>query len=123
MGARAIVLFAHGARDPQWAEPFENVRARVERRLPNTSIELAFLEFMQPDLATAVEKLIAGGASEIDIVPLFMAQGGHLKQDVPRIVDDLRARFATAKISLSPPIGEVEPILQAIADWVVGDSR
>ncbi len=44
----AIVLFAHGARDPEWAQPFEKMRARIQERLPGTPVVLAFLELMQP---------------------------------------------------------------------------
>ena len=28
---RGLLLFAHGARDPRWALPFEDVAARVRR--------------------------------------------------------------------------------------------
>ena len=44
MNRSGIILFAHGARDPEWARPFARVRALLERRAPTTPIELAFLE-------------------------------------------------------------------------------
>jgi sirohydrochlorin cobaltochelatase len=49
-----------------------------------------------------------------------MAQGGHLKNDLPKILDALRTEHPETKIELLPAIGEVASILDAIADWLVG---
>ena len=116
---RAIILFAHGARDPEWARPFHRIQALIRTRLPDTPIELAFLEMMKPNLLTAVEAVIAQGATAITVVPLFMAQGGHLREDVPRLLDQIRLSHPTVAVSMTSPIGEVEAILQQIAEWVV----
>ena len=40
---RAIVLFAHGARDPRWAQPFEAIAARVRAAAPDCRVALAYL--------------------------------------------------------------------------------
>jgi sirohydrochlorin cobaltochelatase len=119
---RAIILFAHGARDPQWVQPFKTIQALARARLVDTPVELAFLEMMRPDLATAATALIEHGAKQITIVPLFMAQGGHLKHDVPQLVDAIRRDHPHVQLHLTPPIGEVDAILHAIADWIV-DAR
>jgi len=56
----------------------------------------------------------------ITVAPLFMAQGGHLKNDLPKILDALRAEHPGVKIELLPAIGDVDAILGAIAGWLVG---
>jgi sirohydrochlorin cobaltochelatase len=116
---RGIVLFAHGARDPQWATPFAAIRERVRTARPEYPIELAFLEMMSPTLEEAIASLIAEGALAVTVFPLFMAQGGHLKQDLPRILDAIRASHPHIPIGLEPPIGEVPEILEAIASWIL----
>jgi sirohydrochlorin cobaltochelatase len=118
---QAIVLFAHGARDPEWARPFQRIRALVEQRLPSVPLRLAFLEAMQPDLAHAIDELAAQGSTHVSIVPLFMAQGGHLRQDVPRLLETIRQRHANITLTLGSPIGEVDAILQQIAQWIVAE--
>ena len=120
MAASAIILFAHGARDPEWAQPFKKIKRLLEAKRPGTTIELAFLELMQPALPDAVAKLAETGHRLITIAPLFMAQGGHLKNDLPKILDALRADYPQTTISLLPAIGDVNPILETIADWLVG---
>jgi sirohydrochlorin cobaltochelatase len=116
---RGIVLFAHGARDPEWARPFEEIRDRVRASRPEYPIALAFLEIMSPTLEEAIASLAAQGASSITVFPLFMAQGGHLKGDVPRILSAIRANYPNLPISLETALGDSPEILDAIARWVL----
>jgi sirohydrochlorin cobaltochelatase len=117
---RGIVLFAHGARDPEWARPFEAIRERVRARRPEYRIELAYLELMSPSLDEAVASLAAAGALSVSVFPLFMAQGGHLKNDLPRLLDGIRATHPKIPIVLESAIGEVPQILDAISGWILG---
>ena len=116
---RGIVLFAHGAREPDWARPFEAIRDRIRAARPEYPIALAYLELMSPTLEEAIAALIAEGAPAITVFPLFMAQGGHLKQDLPRILDDIRAAHPRIPIGLEQAIGEVPEILEAIGGWIL----
>src|SRR4051812_43945038 len=84
MSDRAIILFAHGARDPEWAQPFKRIQQRIKAARPDATVELAFLEIMTPSLADAVLSVAQKGHRQVTVAPLFMAQGGHLKQDVPK---------------------------------------
>jgi len=114
----ALVLFAHGARDPEWAEPFRAIAARVAADRKDLTVTLAFLELQTPSLADAITGLAAGGHTTIHIAPLFMAQGGHLKKDVPILLDDIRSRLPTLTIALLPAIGDVPGLRDAIAGWL-----
>lgn len=116
--ASAILLFAHGARDPSWAEPFRRIVARLGQKQPRIRIELAFLELMQPTLDFAIAGLAAEGIGHITVVPLFLAQGGHLKQDLPRLLDDIRRDHPALRIDVTAAIGDSEDLINAIADWV-----
>lgn len=117
---QAIILFAHGAREPEWAQPFKKIKRALETKRPGVAVELAFLDFMDPALADAVAKLALAGHKSISIAPLFMAQGGHLKNDLPKILDALRAEHRDTRITLLPAVGDVDAVLDAIADWLVG---
>lgn len=119
----AIILFAHGAREPEWAEPFKKIQQRVAHQLPHMRIELAFLEIMLPTLSDTLAKLAAEQVKEVRIVPLFLGQGGHLKHDLPKLVRDARERHPDLSIEVSSPIGEVDALLDKIAEWIVGESR
>ncbi|MBA3996057.1 MAG: cobalamin biosynthesis protein CbiX [Candidatus Accumulibacter sp.] len=115
----ALILFAHGARDPEWASPMRRVCATVRAQAPALRVELAFLEFMSPQLAPCAEALLAEGYDRLVVLPMFIAQGGHLKRDVPLLLDELRARHPQASFELASAVGEAEPIVQAMAAHVV----
>jgi sirohydrochlorin cobaltochelatase len=115
----AIILFAHGARDPEWAEPFRKVAARLREARPDLPVQLAFLELMQPTLAEAVAGLAADGITRVTLVPLFLAHGGHLKQDLPRLLDPIRRSHPGVTIDITEAIGDSEVLTAAIAEWAL----
>jgi sirohydrochlorin cobaltochelatase len=113
----AIVLFAHGARDARWAEPFERLRQLVAQRAPSVPVALAYLELMEPSLTTVVDTFVAGGATTLTIVPVFLGQGGHVRGDLPRLVDALHARHPALAVTIATAVGEDDAVLGAIADY------
>jgi sirohydrochlorin cobaltochelatase len=119
MSELAIILFAHGARDPDWAAPFRIIQQQVQAARPGVQVELAFQDFMTPTLEDAVAQSAARGARHIVLVPLFMAQGGHLKQDLPRMVGKIREQHPQLELQLMPAIGDAPEILRAISDWIL----
>ena len=116
---RGIVLLAHGARDPEWARPFEAIRERVRAARPEYPIALAYLELMEPNLESAIATLVDEGAIGITVFPLFMAQGGHLKQDIPRMLEAIRVSHPRIPIALESAVGEVPQLLDAFAAWIL----
>jgi sirohydrochlorin cobaltochelatase len=121
MADRAVILFAHGSRDARWAEPLEAVRARLEAR--GMRVASAFLELMTPDLAGAVTDLAAEGVRAIEVVPIFLGQGGHVREDLPRLVDAVRARHPDLDLRLTRAAGEDDGVLDAIADYCERSAR
>lgn len=125
---KGLLLFAHGARDPNWALPFEAVSARALRAgaalHPPLRVQLAFLEFMQPDLLDAGSSLAQAGCDHVDVVPLFLGAGGHVRKDLPALLDTLAERFPRIRWELRPAVGEMPGVVAAMADaslsWVAG---
>lgn len=118
----ALVLFAHGARDAQWSDPFRAIRQAVSARRSDLTVELAFLESLEPKLADCVAQLVRKGHARITIAPLFLAQGGHLKKDLPLLLKELEKKHPAAEIAVLPPIGEVTELLNAISEWLVNSA-
>ena len=114
--ATALILFAHGARDPEWANPLRRVQAAIATSAPGQRVEMAFLEFMSPSLAECVAALAQDGASSAVVVPMFIAQGGHLKRDVPLLLAALREQYPQMTLALAPAIGESPGVIAAMAE-------
>ena len=114
-----LVLFAHGARDPQWATPFQRVAELVANQRPAWLVSLAYLELMTPTLPEAVAVQVEAGVSHVTIAPLFLGPGGHLCRDLPVLMDELRARYPSIGFDTLPALGESETLLAAISGWLV----
>jgi sirohydrochlorin cobaltochelatase len=120
MGARALVLFAHGARAASWAAPFERLRDLTAARVPGVPVSLAFLELMEPRLPAEVARLAAAGIDEVTVVPVFLGQGGHLLRDLPLLVDQLRIDHPGVAVKVAGAVGEDPVVLAAMTDYCVG---
>jgi sirohydrochlorin cobaltochelatase len=110
-----LILFAHGSRDAAWAAPFEAVAARLRQRRPQWQVLPAYLERMPPDLPAAAASLVQAGCTRVDIVPMFLGTGGHVRRDLPALVQQLRDRHGGVEWALHAPIGEHPDVIEAIA--------
>jgi len=113
---QGLILFAHGARDPRWAEPLHRLRERVARRAPGP-VSVAFLEIMEPDLPTAAAKLVSAGCRGICIVPVFLGQGGHVRRDLAALLEAVAARNPGIDVRVVPAVGEDETVIDALAAY------
>jgi sirohydrochlorin cobaltochelatase len=112
---RAVVLFAHGSRDPLWHKPMEAVAAQMVSGQPELSVRCAYLELSQPDLASACQDLLDTGIQHIAVVPLFLGVGRHAREDLPLLVDQLRAQHPTVVFELRPAVGEDQRLIHLLA--------
>ncbi|MBH1965515.1 MAG: CbiX/SirB N-terminal domain-containing protein [Comamonadaceae bacterium] len=113
--ARAIVLFAHGSRDPAWRAPIEAVADRMRQIQPGSRVVCAYLELTEPDLPSTVNQLLTGGVRAITIWPMFLGTGRHAREDLPRLVEELRAQHPEAEFVLQAAIGEHPDVLESMA--------
>ena len=111
-----LLLFAHGARDTAWSAPFEMVAERIRAMRPDAEVTLAFLEFMSPTMAEAGDALAAAGCTRVDVVPLFLGAGGHVRKDVPHLLAALRAAHPEVRFSLHTAVGESPVVIAAMAE-------
>ncbi|MGB7194831.1 cobalamin biosynthesis protein CbiX [Collimonas pratensis] len=114
---QALILFAHGARDPLWATPFEALQQLIERQRPELRVGLAFLELMQPDLPGLLQQLAAEGVREVSVVPVFLGQGGHVRRDLPALIAQAQQRHPQLTITVAQAVGEQPQVLAAIAGY------
>lgn len=115
-----LILFAHGARAASWAAPFERLRERTARRLPDAEVALAFLELMEPNLLDTAAAMVARGVMQLTVVPVFLGTGGHLLRDLPALADEIRAAHPGLQLRIAGPIGEDEGVQRAMTDYCVG---
>ena len=111
MTLRALILLAHGSRDARWRQPFEQLRGRLGQ-----GVYLAYLQFAQPDLATALGKARADGATEAVVVPAFMSGGGHLLRDVPDEVARAAAQVKGLTVTCTGALAEEPEVMDGMVE-------
>ena len=111
----AVVLFAHGSRDPLWRGPIDAVAEEMRRQAPQVAVRCAFLELTAPDLPTTVEELMGEGHRTIRIVPMFLGVGRHGREDLPALVSQLRQSHPKLTLELLPAVGEMPELTRCLA--------
>nr|WP_315246003.1 CbiX/SirB N-terminal domain-containing protein [uncultured Albidiferax sp.] len=112
---RAVILFAHGSRDPLWHLPMQAVAAQVAAADPQVQVACAFLELTSPDLPTAATQLVAQGAQQLTVVPMFLGVGRHVREDLPLLMDSLRQQHPGINIVLQAAVGENPQLVALLA--------
>ena len=112
---RGVILFGHGSRDPLWRLPMETVAARLRAMQPDTPVRCAYLELDTPTLAEAAAELVVGGATEITIVPMFLGTGRHAREDLPKLLWQLKAEHPLVLFSLQKSVGEDARVIELLA--------
>jgi sirohydrochlorin cobaltochelatase len=111
----AIILVGHGSRDPLWRGPIEAVAARLAAAQPPVTVRCAYLELQEPDVPASAAELVGAGARRISLVPMFLGTGKHARDDLPRLLEGLRAAHPDAAFTLQRPVGEDQRVLDLLA--------
>jgi sirohydrochlorin cobaltochelatase len=116
----ALIVFGHGSRDPLWAETLEALREHLRSALPGMEVELAYLEFLKPTLAECADALWQRGCRDIAVMPAFVAEGQHLRRELPRLVEQARSGREGLSIILLPAMGDLPEVQEAVVRFVQG---
>ena len=119
---RAIVLFAHGSRDPQWRAPLDAVAAAIRARHAERPVRCAFLELCEPSLGAASAELVASGVRHITVFPVFFGVGKHAREDLPVLMAELRSAHPAVTFELLPAAGEHDALVSLMAGIAVSGS-
>lgn len=104
---KALLLVAHGSRQPAANEEILRLTARLRRRAADRfgHISCAFLQFGEPNLAGGIEACIGLGATHVTLLPYLLAVGHHLAVEIPRTVAARQKAHPEVVIRTAPHLG------------------
>ncbi len=111
---RALVFLAHGSRDPAWKLPIEAIARHASQLDPALMVGCAYLESTEPDLVACMGALVATGATQVSVVPVFLGMGQHVRTDLPQLLTRVQAQFPALAVSMQTPVGESVEVLNLI---------
>ncbi|OLS40400.1 sirohydrochlorin chelatase [Bacillus sp. MRMR6] len=115
---RAILYIGHGTRSKKGAEEAKAFIHKVMERVAVPIQEISFLELTDPLIEEGFRRCVEQGATEINVVPLFLLAAGHIKQDIPQALDALKTIYPSVRVNISDPFGVQAKILDAITEVV-----
>ncbi len=119
----AIILFAHGLRDPVWHKPIHAVAERIAQRSPSTVVRCAYLELTEPGLPHVANALVAEVATSRCVGPRFLGVGRHAREDLPELITALKASQPTVHSACQPAVGEQAALLDLLAEIALGQAN
>jgi len=114
-----LILLAHGSRDALWRQPIEAVHQLVEAMRPDLPCICAYLDACAPDLPAATQTLIAQGVKHLIVLPLFLGTGKHAREDIPRLLDELRRHHPGCRFDLQTAAGENPRVTSLLAQLAI----
>ena len=120
---RALILLAHGSRSLLMEQEVVDLARALNDEAAKRRVTHAFLDVLRPTLPEAVDRAAAGGAKQIDILPLFLHAGDHVQQDIPRMMDDARRRHPAVNIRLLRHLGAHPEIRLLVYDMAKDPDR
>ncbi|MCA3219202.1 MAG: CbiX/SirB N-terminal domain-containing protein [Burkholderiales bacterium] len=117
MPQTAVVLFAHGARSPEWSAPLHALQEAMRAR--GLHAELAFLELQPPSLSEVLDALAPDHVT-VQVLPVFWAEAGHVRNELPAMLAAARARHPGVRFTQLPTLSQVPGLMALLADFVAG---
>jgi sirohydrochlorin ferrochelatase len=116
-----ILILAHGSREKETEKTLATIIDMVKKELSSENIEnieCAFLQFVETNLEKGLLKLIEKGSDDIKVIPYFLFEGVHIKEDIPMEINEFLKEYPNVKISFGKTLGTDERLAQIVADRV-----
>jgi len=117
-GTTGVMVCGHGSRDAAAIAEFAKVADGLRARLPETTVEHGFLEFATPVIRDGLDKLHAAGVTEVLAVPGMLFAAGHVKNDVPSVLNTYQAQHPDVTVRYGRELGIDTKLVRAAGDRV-----
>jgi sirohydrochlorin cobaltochelatase len=101
-----LILVAHGSRDPNWRSSVESVTETLQADLGRDTLRLAYMDITPPTLEDVVSEAVKAGVAHLRVLPLFLANEGHVDRDIRPEVERLRGLYRSVEVELLPAVGQ-----------------
>ncbi|MBF4693259.1 sirohydrochlorin chelatase [Fusibacter ferrireducens] len=114
----AVLIIAHGSKVKETDDIMKKYQQELVLKMPETQIEYCYLQLMEPSIESIVKSLYESGVRNIKAFPFFIFNGNHIKEDIPEVLDAIRAEYPELNITFLENIGYDEKVLDLIIERV-----
>ena len=91
-GSLGILVCGHGSRSKDALEEFASLVKVLRQKLPLVPIEFGYLEFANPIISEALDRLRARSVKKVLAVPAMLFAAGHAKNDIPSVLNSYSSK-------------------------------
>lgn len=115
---KGVLIVAHGSRAIETQEAMEKIAAMVRTKLPDEVIEVAYMEFCEKTIEKGLQLLVDNGAKEINVVPYFLFDGIHIREDIPEELEKFKSTHSDVTITMGKTLGVDERLADILVDRI-----
>jgi sirohydrochlorin ferrochelatase len=112
----AVMIVDHGSRSRESNWLLADVTARFAQRFGEKFpiVEAAHMELAEPTIAHAYARAVARGARLVVICPFFLGAGKHMREDIPRLVNEAALAFPETEYLVAAPLGADDLLIELL---------
>lgn len=115
---KGILILAHGSREKSTEDTLVEIILQLKEEMMEYLIESAYLQFSEMNLEAGLNKLVAQGADDIKVIPYFLFDGVHIKEDIPKEIEEYLEDKKGIKISMGKTLGTDPRLAMILTDRV-----
>lgn len=116
---KTLLLVAHGSRLESSNDAVKQLVERLRNRLLASgfeAVEYAFLELTEPTIPSGIANLVSQGATELVVLPYFLAPGTHVVDDVPELISVATLKYPEVAFTMMQHLGAVDGLIDLILE-------
>lgn len=113
-----VIILGHGSRSPEALVTVRKIKDMVAQAGNFDAVEVASLQFNQPDLPASLASMAAGGMQRVIVAPLFLYMGLHMKEDIPEILAEHKIIYPGMEIIMTRNIGDDQKLADIVLDRI-----
>ncbi len=113
MQKQSIIILGHGSKSQEAVDDFNFVVDTLRTKTSGQNVFGAHMELAQPSLEEVVKNINPAEGSRIVVLPYFLFNGNHIKEDIPEKLVVLQKQYPQAEFVFGSPIGK-EPMMADI---------
>ena len=114
----AALLISHGSHSPKTKKEVASLVKHLKSESAFKIFKYAFLEIEKPSIPEGIARCVEKGATHITILLNFLNSGRHVDEDIPKIIQEAKAKYPRVHFQITQPIGQHPRIEELFLDFL-----
>ncbi len=115
---KGVLIVAHGSRVDSTIHTINEVVNMVRTEIRDQPLEIAYMEFCQPNIAQGIEALAKQGVDHIKVVPYFLFDGIHIREDIPNEIHEILKGYPHITLEIGKTLGVDHRLAEILIDRI-----